>query len=196
MFHSRLYLAPNITIIENMLPLQHAELHLGSLFDCSLLDSDGLGQLGGRDLCKLIQSLRSVYSGTVGLRKYIFGGATIPHPESVEQQARIHHINRSAFPAQHELGHWAGRLPTGETARFFRKLDAVFAALEEYHITPLGILTAFLHSPVYKFHIRAARLLQRWQLMISKCEARGRWTCKYNPMMNVYKRVHRRAADM
>ncbi|KAF8868921.1 hypothetical protein BD779DRAFT_816572 [Infundibulicybe gibba] len=213
MFHSRLYLAPNSTIVEDMLPLQHAELHLGSLFDCGLPDLNKSDRPDGQDLCKLIESLWSVYSGAVNLDRYVFGGVTRRHQESMKKQARIYDINRSAFPTQHELGYWAGRLPIGETARFFRKLDAVFTALEGYHIThPVAptrnlpdILmhkfscistTAFLHNPAYKFHIRAAHLLKRWQLIISEYEAGDRWTCKYDFMMDAYKLVHRRAADM
>ncbi|KAF8870926.1 hypothetical protein BD779DRAFT_498205 [Infundibulicybe gibba] len=64
MFHSRLYLAPNTVIVENMSPLQHAELHLASLVNHDLLGFDGLDQLDRQGLQKLIRSLRSVYLGT------------------------------------------------------------------------------------------------------------------------------------
>ncbi|KAF8870930.1 hypothetical protein BD779DRAFT_1806100, partial [Infundibulicybe gibba] len=69
MFHSRLYLAPNTVIIENMSPLQHAELHLASLVNHALLGFDGLDQLGNHSLQGLIRSLRRVYLGTMGFNK-------------------------------------------------------------------------------------------------------------------------------
>ncbi|KAF8871503.1 hypothetical protein BD779DRAFT_460197 [Infundibulicybe gibba] len=207
-FHSRLYLAPNTTIIENVSPLQHAELHLFSLFvDCDLLDVDELDRLSDKHAPqRLIRRLRSVYWGTVG-----FNTKTIHCQDTWMKE--IHRINRYILPAPHELGHYEGRLPTGETTRFFRKLDAAFVALEGYHVThPLEILvhranklmhefsclpeTSFLHNPAYNFHLRAARLLKQWQPMIREYEARDRWTCEYDVKMKLYKIVHRRAVDI
>ncbi|KAF8870075.1 hypothetical protein BD779DRAFT_1582028, partial [Infundibulicybe gibba] len=148
------------------------------------------------------------------VKKYVLGRVT--------KEARIQHINAYILPIQDELGYCAARLPTGEMIRFFRKLDAAFTALERYHIThALQILvnkadilmhefsclpkTAFLHNPVYKFHTRAARLLERWQPMIREYEAQDRWTCECEPrdrwncvhyfMMDPHKLVHRRAVD-
>ncbi|KAF8871507.1 hypothetical protein BD779DRAFT_1576384 [Infundibulicybe gibba] len=225
MFHSRLYLAPNTTIIENVSPLRHAELHVVSLICCSILGFDKLDRLSGKhDLQRLIRRLRDVYLGTVGLNK-----KTGHHQESLTKRATIYRINWSAFPGRHKLGHCAGRLPTGEvhslaiihflllppsqTIRFFRKLDAAFTALERYPIAhALEILvnqadrlmhefsrlpkTSFLHNSVYIFHIRAARLLKRWQPMIRAYEARDRWSGEYDMMMKAYKIVHRRAVDV
>ncbi|KAF8870071.1 hypothetical protein BD779DRAFT_1582012 [Infundibulicybe gibba] len=130
MFHSRLYLATNTAIIENMSPLQHAELRLGSLVDCGLLEFDRLDRPNKHDLQRLIRSLRSVYLATIGLNK-----KTSHRQQSLTKEARIHGTNRYIFPAQHELGYCAARLPTGETIRFFRKLDAAFTALEGYPVT-------------------------------------------------------------
>ncbi|KAF8868915.1 hypothetical protein BD779DRAFT_1480603 [Infundibulicybe gibba] len=135
MFHSRLYLAPNTTIIENVSPLRHAELHLVSLVDCGLLDFDELDRLDKwHDLQKLIRSLRSVYLGQPVIAKKVRKrGEGDPGHEY------------ACLPSTNELGYCAGRLPTGETIRFYRKLDIAFRALEEYHIThPLEILVCIV----------------------------------------------------
>ncbi|KAF8871211.1 hypothetical protein BD779DRAFT_482479 [Infundibulicybe gibba] len=191
MFHSRLYLAPNTTIIENMFPLEHAEMYLQSfqVAECSTLDF-GEFHRGKQDFQELVQRLQWVYLGTIGFNKKGLVGAN-------DHQKSLTKINRHIFPAQRELGYCAGRLPTRQTIRFFRELDVLFAELEKYHIThALEILeneadtlmrrfsclpeTAFLHDPTYEFHIRAARLLKKWQPMISEYKAKDRWTCEYN----------------
>ncbi|KAF8870917.1 hypothetical protein BD779DRAFT_1680743 [Infundibulicybe gibba] len=138
MFHSRLYLAPNTTIIENMSPLQHAELHLQlSAISCGMHDFGQQSCWNESDFGILIQRLQMVYSETVGFNR-----------ETDHRFPRvISYINRQVFPARHKLGYCAGRWPTRQTIRFFRKLDAAFAALEGYHIThALEILVCIIQQ--------------------------------------------------
>ncbi|KAF8872283.1 hypothetical protein BD779DRAFT_1679816 [Infundibulicybe gibba] len=200
MFHSRIYLAPNTTIIETMSPLQHAEVHLRSLLDCSILDF-GEFHRGRYDLQRLMQCLRSVYLETTGRRR---GDLT-------EKERVIRFVNRRLLPAQRELGYYAGRLPARETLRFFRKLETAFTALERYPITHvLEVLgnkidifmrafscipeKSFLHHPKYTFHIRAANFLKRWDPIISEYRARDRWVCEsdFMKVTSSHKVVHRR----
>ncbi|KAF8871501.1 hypothetical protein BD779DRAFT_460164 [Infundibulicybe gibba] len=125
MFHSRLYLA-DTTIIENVPPLRHAELHLVSLVGCiplassGLFDFDELNRLDRHGLQRLIRRLRNVYLRVVDFSyegspaNYVPYHRTSHHGERSTKKARIHRINRHFFPTQHELGYCAGRLPTGE----------------------------------------------------------------------------------
>ncbi|KAF8871209.1 hypothetical protein BD779DRAFT_1680563 [Infundibulicybe gibba] len=188
-FYSRLYLAPNADIIENMTPLQQAE------FDPMSVNPTYFGE-SYRDRPEhrgLISQLQRIYSETVGLGKEISGQAA----------EVIHRVNQNDFPSQYDLGYYGGACskqsyPLHNTARslnlslleqcFFQKLDAVFAALERLgrYIHTSEIVqngadtlmhgfsrvpeTAFLHHPTYRFHVRAARLLRRWQTMISDAQ--------------------------
>ncbi|KAF8872280.1 hypothetical protein BD779DRAFT_349309 [Infundibulicybe gibba] len=216
MFYSRLYLAPNVNIIENTSMLQHAELHSPSADARTYFGelSQGKPELRG-----LISQLRRIYSDTVVLGKEISGQAA----------EVIHRVNQDGFPSQYELGYCKGAVAkqsySHDTARFlplplleqcfFQKLDAAFAALEgyRYRLTHAARIvkngadtlmhefsrvpeTSFLHHPTYKFHVRAAHLLKRWQPMISDYEAKDKWIYKHESTMNTSKLVYHRATRL
>ncbi|KAF8870920.1 hypothetical protein BD779DRAFT_1478548 [Infundibulicybe gibba] len=147
-FYSRLYLAPNLNIIENTSPLQHAELHLQSVDCCGTPTYFGESHQNKHKLFRLVSRLQWIYSRTTRFDKEILGQAA----------EVIHHVNRDAFPEQGELGYCevlfsqqadspraivhAPPLPLPQQS-FFQKLDAAFAALEGYQIThALDILRA------------------------------------------------------
>ncbi|KAF8869446.1 hypothetical protein BD779DRAFT_1479888 [Infundibulicybe gibba] len=204
-FYSRLYLAPNVNIIQNMSPLQHAEIHILSIDRPDAPTYFGESHQDGPELRGLISRLQSIYSITAGLDKEQSGQASpklgvLEHSYSVYESHRwprsktflkaevTCRIDEDIFPKQGELGYYEGEFATQEPfplltlpqQPFLQKLDAVFMAFEGYRIThALDILkneadalmrkfssipeTAFLHHPTYKFHSRAARLLEKWQ---------------------------------
>ncbi|KAF8874612.1 hypothetical protein BD779DRAFT_249795 [Infundibulicybe gibba] len=168
MFYSRLHLASNVSIIENVALLQHAELHLPSAGRSSEPTYFGELYQDRPELHAFISQLRYVYSETVGLGKEVSGQAA----------EVIHRINRYGFPKP-ELGYcketstkqaYSPRniplLPLPQQS-FFQKLDVAFTALERYRMTYADILingavslmrgfscvpeTSFLHHPTYKF---------------------------------------------
>ncbi|KAF8870078.1 hypothetical protein BD779DRAFT_1681436 [Infundibulicybe gibba] len=190
MFHSRLYLAPNPNITENTSTLQHAELYT-SLFDHHMPTYfDELDLDDAPELRRLVTRLRNTYLVAVRLDRKI--------PELRMENIMIPSTNIASFPNKEELGYCEGTLPTAYE-HFFQKLDAVFTVLETYHFThAVEILkyrtdmvirgfscvpeTTHLYHPTYKFHTRAANLLERWQPMLSEyCKARDNWVYEYGP---------------
>ncbi|KAF8871215.1 hypothetical protein BD779DRAFT_1680567 [Infundibulicybe gibba] len=201
MFYSRLYLAPNPSIIESASPLQHAELY--TTFPGRYTPTC-FGELhqGGPELCALVLQLRRAYLETVEFDREI----------SKQAAEVIHHANEDIFPKQQELGYCEETSPAVQE-RFFQKLDAAFAALEMHrfaHATEILMNeidtlmhwfscvpeTAFLHHPTYGFHTRATKLLEQWRPMLDEYSARDRWVCERDSTMTVFKLVYRRAMDL
>ncbi|KAF8869451.1 hypothetical protein BD779DRAFT_1682137 [Infundibulicybe gibba] len=195
MFHSRLYLAPNATIIENMSPLQYAELHIPRIKPVRHTGIYCTQQFYWQEsnFTILIRCLRGVYSKTAGFNRNTLRGAT-EHNHEVPMKV-ICDMNQHIFPAQYRLGYCSGKLLAGQTTLFFQKLDAAFTELEGCFVTHASEIlgndahtlmrefsgipaTAFLHHPTYKFHIRAARLLEQWQPMIGEYDVEGRWLAR------------------
>ncbi|KAF8869447.1 hypothetical protein BD779DRAFT_689961 [Infundibulicybe gibba] len=74
MFHSRLYLAPNMTIIESMSRLQHAELHLQQT---KFIHHTGISCFYWQEsnFTIIVRCLRGVYSRTAGFNTKTLRGA-------------------------------------------------------------------------------------------------------------------------
>ncbi|KAF8874591.1 hypothetical protein BD779DRAFT_1678657 [Infundibulicybe gibba] len=101
MFYSRLYLAPNPNIINNISSLQHVELYESS-FCRRMPIYFGESHQDRPELNRLFLQLQFIYSTAVGFDK--------TSEKWVAES--IHNINQSAFPEQKQLGYCEGTSST------------------------------------------------------------------------------------